>query len=105
MRSFSLNSNRPKIRSFLFTLTCVGLVSYFCYQMISGPRGIIAYFKINGQISSFQSELELVRAERISIEHNANLLKSDSLDLDLLEQQAKAILGYARPQEMVLIDE
>ncbi len=73
--------------------------------MISGGRGMLAYLKLSSEISSVQSELELVRMERLDIEHSANLLKSESLDLDLLEEQAKRILGYAKPQEIVLIDE
>ena len=73
--------------------------------MISGGRGILAFFKLSSQISSAQSELELVRMERLDLEHNANLLKSESLDLDLLEEQAKKILGFAKPQEIVIIDE
>jgi cell division protein FtsB len=81
-----------------------GLICYFGYHMISGGRGMLAYFKLSSQISSFQSELELVRMERLNLEHSANLLKSESLDLDLLEEQAKKILGYAKPQEIVLID-
>ena len=72
--------------------------------MISGGRGMLAYLKLSSEISSVQSELELVRMERLDIEHSANLLKSESLDLDLLEEQAKRILGYAKPREIVLID-
>ncbi len=47
----------------------------------------------------------MVRAERLTIEHKANLLKPDSLDLDLLEEQAKTILGYARSTESLFIEE
>jgi cell division protein FtsB len=73
--------------------------------MISGSRGVITLFKLNSQISSLYSELEMVRAERLTIEHKANLLKPDSLDLDLLEEQAKTILGYARSTESLFIEE
>lgn len=73
--------------------------------MVSGGRGMIAYFKLNSQISALHSELETVRAERLTIEHKANLLKPDSLDLDLLEEQAKKNLGYARPKESLFIND
>ena len=73
--------------------------------MVSGDRGILAYFKLNSLITSVRSELDLVRAERITLEHASNLLKSDSLDLDLLEEQAKKVLGYAKPEEMVIIED
>lgn len=82
---------------------CFGLISYFSYHMISGGRGIIAYFKLNNEISSLYAELEMVRAERINLEHKANLLKSKSLDIDLLEERAKEVLGYAKTQETLFI--
>ncbi len=90
-------------KSFILTFIYVSLIGYFCFHMFSGSRGIITYFKLNSQISLLQSELEMVRAERLTIEHKANLLKCDSLDLDLLEEQAKEILGFAKPQESLFI--
>jgi len=79
------------------------MVAYFSYHMISGGRGIIAYFKLSNEISQLYAELESVRAERINLEHKANLLKSKSLDIDLLEERAKEVLGYAKPQETLYI--
>lgn len=73
--------------------------------MFSGGRGIAALISLNSQISSIHNELELVRMERLQLEHSSNLLKSESLDLDLLEEQAKKVLGYAKPQEIVIIEE
>lgn len=73
--------------------------------MFSGSRGIIAFLKLNSQIASLQLELDSIRAERLNLEHKANLLKPDSLDLDLVEEQAKKILGYARTKEYLFIDE
>ncbi len=100
-----MQPSKANIRSLLLSLACAGIICYFGYHMISGGRGILAFFKLSSQISSTQSELELVRMERLDLEHNANLLKSESLDLDLLEEQAKKILGFAKPQEIVIIDE
>ena len=99
-----LMANKYRIRKFLLTLSGVGLICYFCYHMISGDRGILAYFKLNSEITALQAELDAVRAERINLEHKANLLKSSSLDLDLLEERAKEVLGYAKSQEILLID-
>ncbi len=96
-------ANKYKIRKFLLTLFGISVVTYFCYHMISGERGIIAYFKLNNEISAVQNELESVRAERINLEHKANLLKSNSLDLDLLEERSKEVLGYAKAQETLVI--
>ncbi len=72
--------------------------------MVRGGRGILAFFKLSGQIEAMHTELDSVRAERLNLEHKTNLLKSDSLDLDLLEEQVKKNLGYAKPQESLFID-
>lgn len=71
--------------------------------MLNGGRGILALFKLNGQIENLHKELDSIRAERLNLEHKANLLKSDSLDLDLLEEQVKRNLGYAKPKEKLFI--
>ena len=96
-------AKKYKIRTFLLTLGGIGLICYFCYHMISGGRGILAFFRLNSEITNLQNELESVRAERINLEHKANLLKSNSLDLDLLEERSKEVLGYAKAQETLVI--
>lgn len=93
------------LKSFFTTLLFSGIIFYFCYHMISGGRGILAYFKLNSQMLALESELEITRAERLTIEHKSNLLKSNSLDLDLLEEQAKRVLGYAKPKEILVIED
>lgn len=97
------NLAKFKIRTILLTLGFVGLIFYFSYHIISGERGILAYFKLDKEISGLSSELESVRAERINLEHKANLLKSKSLDIDLLEERAKEVLGLAKTQETLFI--
>lgn len=94
-----------RIRSLLLTFAAISIIAYFAYHMFSGGRGIAALISLNSQISSIHNELELVRMERLQLEHSSNLLKSESLDLDLLEEQAKKVLGYAKPQEIVIIEE
>jgi cell division protein FtsB len=58
-------------------------------------------FKLTHQLDKLQNELDTVRAERLHIEHRVNLMRSDSLDLDLLDEQVRKILGYASPEEGV----
>ena len=93
------------IKNFFTTLLFSGIIFYFCYHMISGGRGILAYFKLSSQMKMLESEIETTRAERLTIEHKSNLLKSNSLDLDLLEEQAKRVLGYAKTKEILVIEE
>lgn len=88
----------------LFAAFCASLICYFSYHIVSGSRGILAYFKLNSQLSELQTQLEEARSERLGLEQKTNLLKSSSLDLDLLEEQAKSILSFAKSTETLLID-
>ncbi|MBN9543265.1 MAG: septum formation initiator family protein [Alphaproteobacteria bacterium] len=73
------------------------------YHTITGQRGIMSLVSISDNLDELKQELEQVRFERIMLEHKVKLMNSDSLDLDLVEQQAKQILGVADPREHVII--
>ncbi|MBN8827998.1 MAG: septum formation initiator family protein [Sphingobacteriia bacterium] len=76
---------------------------YFIYHTIIGQRGILALMDLTGEVENLQREIEDIRAERLLLDHKVNLLKSESLDLDLVEQQAKEVLGLADPKEEVIL--
>lgn len=78
------------------------ILVYFIFHALAGNRGIIAYFKLNQQIEKLTTELDSLRAERIELEHKVNLLKSP-LDKDMLDEQARKILGVSKPNEKIFI--
>ena len=78
------------------------ILIYFIFHALAGNRGIIAYFKLNQQIEKLTTELDSLRAERIALEHKVNLLKSP-LDKDMLDEQARKILGVSKPNEKIFI--
>jgi cell division protein FtsB len=77
------------------------LIFYFLYHAINGERGIISYWALSRQLSKYQAELDAIRSERLHFEHRVNLMRSESLDLDLLEEQSRKILGYAKSSEKI----
>ncbi len=74
---------------------------YFTFHAIYGNRGIIAYFKLNQLLEKSHRELEILRAERIELEHKVKLLRPESLDKDMLDEQSRKVLGVASPKEQV----
>jgi cell division protein FtsB len=77
-------------------------LAYFAYHAVEGNRGLLSYFRTSQQIADARAQLEEVQAERRALEHRVGLLRSDNLDRDLLEEQARAILNYTRRDEIVL---
>ncbi|MDX2050009.1 MAG: septum formation initiator family protein [Rickettsiaceae bacterium] len=89
----------------LIIITCLFVLVflYFSYHTIYGNRGILAKYEIQKLIDESSAELDKLRSERIKLEHKVKLLRPDSLDKDMLEEQAKKILGIAKDNEEVII--
>ena len=80
------------------------IVGYFVYHSIEGDRGLLAYARLTEQLRDAKAQLEEVQAERQAIERRVSLLRTDYLDPDMLDERARAILNYSRPDEIVIRD-
>ncbi len=83
----------------------MAVLLYFIFHAIYGNRGIVAYFKLNSNVENLEKELEELKAERLEIEHKVKSLKSESLDRDLLDEQARKGLGVAGEKEQAFVPE
>jgi len=50
-------------------------------------------------------ELSVIKEKHDKLEHRVNLMKPGSICPDLLEEQAKNVLGYARQNEKIVLSE
>ena len=80
----------------------IAIFIYFVFHAIVGNRGLIAYFQLSNTMAESASTLDKLKAERLELEHKVNLLKS-SIDLDMLDQEARRVLGIAHPNEKVFV--
>ena len=85
------------------TLILSALVLYFGYFAIYGNHGLVNWIRLQHEIGLQQSELERIRTERAALEHRVRLLRPESVDPDLLEEQARARLGLSEPDEVVIL--
>ena len=86
-----------------FPLIVFGLVAYFGYFAIYGKHGLISSIGLNHEIELKQAELDRIRGERSALERRVRLLRPESVDPDLLEEQARARLGLSEPDEIVIL--
>ncbi|MCE3232069.1 MAG: Septum formation initiator [Rickettsiaceae bacterium] len=98
MRVFNEESDYISMATtFMFVL----LISYFAYHVISGERGLMALMRLSKQVEESRNNLDQVVADKLRLEHRVSLLRDNSLDLDLLDEQAKRLLGYVDKDEVV----
>ena len=97
---------RRRLRSVLkalgLYLAAALLIGYFGVNAFTGDHGLNARQNIDQQIAKLSGELAGVKAERVVWERRVSLLKSESLDPDLLDERARALLDYVDTNDLVL---
>ena len=91
-------------------LTAIGLylfaaafIGYFAVNAFTGNHGLRAQADLDQQIATMQGELTHLKAERVTWERRVSLLRSDRLDPDMLDERARALLGYIDPRDVTLL--
>jgi len=90
------------IKRFSTTAFLAIAIAYFGYHALTGEQGVLNWIVVKNEISETQSELALAQAEREALEVTAARLRSDSLDIDYVEERARDILNVAHPREFIV---
>jgi cell division protein FtsB len=86
----------------LYTVAAL-VIGYFGVNAHTGNRGLRARQDLDQQIVQLTAELEALKAERVRWERRVSLLKRESIDADMLDERARALLNYADPRDVILI--
>lgn len=78
-------------------------ILYLASSAVTGDQGLAKWSELQRREQSLQSELEVATQERDLLEQRASKLKSAQLDLDLIDERARELLGYARSDEVILL--
>ena len=93
---------RRKLRPVIGPVIGVCLITYFTYHAIRGDHGIFARDALQGEISQAQSTLDTLTTQRTEMEKRAALIDPKQVDLDMLDERARAMLNVAKPDEVVI---
>ncbi|WP_410217805.1 FtsB family cell division protein [Paracoccus sp. (in: a-proteobacteria)] len=84
-----------------FVLTCA-LGLYFAFAAVQGPSGILRRIQIEAETAELEAQRDALRNEVAQMQNLTRRLSDDYLDLDLLDEQAREMLGLLRPDEIIL---
>ena len=79
-----------------------GITLYLGYHVIQGENGVIKWLKITQQIEFTTIKLTEASNQRQKLENRVRLLRSESLDPDLLEERARVVLNYADQNDQII---
>ena len=87
----------------LISLTIsLSLCLYFTFAAVQGDYGIFRRAEIKGETVKLKQELDLLAREVARMDNLTKRISDEFLDLDLLDQQARDILGYIGNNEIVI---
>lgn len=100
---FFLGEIKRRARFVLPPLLGLGAVVYFSYHAVQGDRGLLAWWETQHEIQQTQVRLALLKHEHDALENLVYLLRPESLDPDLLEERARAVLSMGMEGEVVIV--
>lgn len=96
---------RRRLRAILIPLVLYAVsgaaASYFVWHAYNGTRGLKAKEEYKMKIDELQARLDGLQAERNGWERRVRMMSADSLDRDLLEEQARVTLGRVHKDELI----
>lgn len=77
---------------------------YLSYHAMHGERGLYALLRERHERTQLTEQLREAKARREATELKVSHLRDGSLDLDLLDEQMRRMLGVMKPGEIVVMD-
>jgi cell division protein FtsB len=97
---------RTRLRAILTPLVLYlvsgAMSAYFIQTALHGERGLHTKQDYQQQIASLRADLDRLKAERLQWLHRVTLMRSEALDRDLAQEEARAKLDYVDPRDLVI---
>lgn len=88
----------------VYILATVLLSAYFAYAAVRGDLGVFGRLVIDTQTSNLMADKAQLETEIAALANRTRRLSDTYLDLDLLDERARSVLGMMRADELVLYE-
>jgi cell division protein FtsB len=78
------------------------LIAYLGVQALTGERGLLSGGERDAMLTRREAQLSDILEQKQDLEVRVRYLRTDSLSRDLLEERARAVLGFADPRDYVI---
>ena len=95
-------SNRPQFGALIYFAAAFALCSHFTFAAVQGDFGLFRRVEVAAETEALAADLARLETRIAAMENLTHRLSDDYLDLDLLDQQARSVLGLLRADEIVI---
>ncbi len=92
----------PPFGTLIFFAIAFALSLYFTFAAVQGDFGLFRRAEIVAESQDLRNQLAQVRADVARMENLTRRMSDDYLDLDLLDERARSVLGMVRTDEIVI---
>lgn len=98
---------RVLARSLLLPLGLYGVAgvvgAYFVWHGVNGQRGLKAGAEYEQKLAELRLERDVLKLQRMKWESRIALIKGETVDADILEEQARKTLGRVHRNDVVIL--
>jgi cell division protein FtsB len=86
----------------ILPVALLGFGAYFVFAAVQGEYGVFRRVELDAERAVLLAELDLLNAQTERMRDRTKRLSDDYLDLDLLDERARMVLGVARSDEIIV---
>lgn len=94
---------RSPLRHLILPVLASGVLAYFGHHAINGSLGLTSQQHYEERIASLEAEFETLETRRQALEKKTAMLRDGSLERDMIDEQARRLLGVTRANEIVIL--
>ncbi|MBN2906152.1 MAG: septum formation initiator family protein [Rhodobacteraceae bacterium] len=98
----SVSRKRPAWGTIVFFGISFALAMYFTFAAVQGDYGLFRRIQIEADAKGLAAEKAALEAELAALAGKTRRLSDGYLDLDLLDERARIVLGMIRADEIVI---
>ena len=92
----------PGLTTLLICAVLFTMGAYFTFAAVQGDFGLFKRAEVDAEAIQLTKELSKLEEQIAVLENKTKRLSDDFLDLDLLDEQARNVLGLMRTDEIVV---
>ncbi len=93
---------QPAIGGMVFLFVMFLLGGYFAFAAVQGDFGVFRQAQFRAEAEGLRAEKARLEVELAALSNRTHRLSDNYLDIELLDEQARDVLGYVRADEIVI---
>jgi cell division protein FtsB len=86
----------------LYYVLAATLGVYFLFAAVQGDYGVFRQVQIAAEAEALTAERDALMGELAALRNLTHRLSDSYLDIDLLDEQVRDVLGYVRADEIII---